>query len=161
MKGKLKVSNIDLTQKKITVVARTTQIDPSAVANKVTITTSVREPTITDNETEWIEFDNYVDLTLGIVRRFLGEDVDKGDFVLVQDSVSYELVPVDQYFTFYGAMSELSEIYANSLTVYGALSEYEEIQNSAMWVYGAMSENVEMYATYGINYGAMSDTGLT
>ena len=159
MKGKLKVSNIDLTQKKITVVARTTQIDPSAVANKVTITTSVREPTITDNETEWIEFDSYADLTLGIVRRFLGEDVDKGDFVLVQDSVSYELIPVDQYVDFYGAASQY-DVEALAVYAYGSASDTGIKENLGILVYGSGSEyKVSNLGVF--TYGSASDTGIT
>ena len=161
MKGKLKAYNFDITDKKITIVTKKFNITLEKETSAIEMKTETYEPDIQLCETSWIPFDNYVEVNLGIVKRFLGKDADKGDLVIVGDEVSYELVPIDQYVTVYGAMSELSETYASSLTVYGTMSDIGEIQNSAMWVYGTMSENAEMYATYEINYGAMSDTGMS
>ena len=161
MKGKLKAYNFDITDKKITIVTKKFNITLEKETSAIEMKTETYEPDIQLCETSWIPFDNYVEVNLGILKRFLGKDADKGDLVFATDSVSYELVPVDQYFTFYGAISELSEIYANSLIVYGAMSDIGKVLNSVLTVYGAMSENAEVYATYEINYGAMSDTGMS
>ena len=123
MKGKLKAANFDLTNKKITIVSRTVQIDPASPTNAVTIKTNVTEPTLIDNETDWFDFDGYASVSIGIVKRLLGESAEYGDVVVTQDELTYSFEAVTTSADIYGGYSKGIVVYASFGSVYGGYSK--------------------------------------
>lgn len=94
MKGKLRVSNISIEDKRITIVARKFNIDLTKKTDAVTITTEVSEADTGMYETGWITFDGYVEVSIGIISRLLGESAEYGDTVVTQDELTYSFEAV-------------------------------------------------------------------
>jgi len=119
MRGKLRVSNISIEDKKITIIARKFSIDLTKKTDAVTITTEVSEVDAGMYETGWITFDGYVEVNIGIISRLLGESAEYGDAVVTQDSLTYSFEPVTNVVTVGGGIIKATGFtpYNNIITV--------------------------------------------
>jgi len=122
MKGKLRVSNISIEDKRITIVARKFNIDLTKKTDAVTIATEVSEADTGMYETGWITFDGYVEVNIGIISRLLGESAEYGDAVVTQDSLTYSFEAVTQWITQYGVYTVGQTGYATLVTGYAYVS---------------------------------------
>ena len=140
MRGKLRVSNISIEDKKITIIARKFSIDLTKKTDAVTITTEVSEVDAGMYETGWITFDGYVEVNIGIISRLLGESAEYGDVVVTQDSLTYSFEPVAQYVDIYGGYSKGIVVYVTNASGYGGYSKGVVTYSSFGSVYGGYSK---------------------
>ena len=140
MKGKLKAANFDLTNKKITIVSRTVQIDPASPTNAVTIKTNVTEPTLIDNETDWFDFDGYASVSIGIVKRLLGESAEYGDVVVTQDELAYSFEPVTTELIVYAGYTKGQVHYVSGVTGYAGRTKGFIVYSTSVTGYGGYTK---------------------
>jgi len=145
MRGKLKVSNnVDLEGKKITVIAKKFNIHLDRKTNMMTIRTEAQDIDASLYETGWLTFDGYIEVSLGIVSRYLGESKDYGDAVVTKDELTYSFEAVTQYVDIYGG-------YGKGVVVYNALS----------YGYGGYATGMVMYASSVYEYGGYTKGSIS
>ena len=145
MRGKLKVSsNVDLEGKKITVVAKKLDINLDKRTNMLTIKTETSDIDASLYETGWITFDGYIEVSLGIVSRYLGESKDYGDAVVTKDELTYSFEAVTTSADIYGG-------YGKGIVVY--------IANASG--YGGYSKGVTTYSSFGSGYGGYTKGSIS
>ena len=124
MRGKLKVSgNVNLEGKKITVIAKRFDINLDKKTDMMTIKSEAQDIDASLYETGWVTFDSYVEVSLGIVSRYLGESKDYGDAVVTKDELTYSFEAITNVVTVGGGMIKSTGVvtYYNVVTVGGGI----------------------------------------
>ena len=123
VRGKLKVSsNVNLEGKKITVIAKRFDINLDKKTDMMTIKSEAQDIDASLYETGWVTFDSYVEVSLGIVSRYLGESKDYGDAVVTKDELTYSFEAVTQWITQYGVYTVGQTGYVTLVTGYAYVS---------------------------------------
>ncbi len=124
MRGKLKVSsNVNLEGKKITVIAKRFDINLDKKTDMMTIKSEAQDIDASLYETGWVTFDSYVEVSLGIVSRYLGESKDYGDAVVTKDELTYSFEAVTTSADIYGGYSKGIVVYISFGSGYGGYTK--------------------------------------